>query len=111
MMMQKKIDFLLLIPQHLKLLLREDPNWGRIIMAIGKAMSINVENLSINFGNLNIINDGKINPNYNEEAVTEYIRNDNIDLNIDIANGTKNFTVYTMDFTKKYIDINADYRS
>ena len=90
----------------------EDPNWGRIIMAIGKAgVSINVENLSINFGNLNIINDGKINPNYNEEAVTEYIRNDNIDLNIDIANGTKNFTVYTMDFTKKYIDINADYRS
>ena len=90
----------------------EDPNWGRIIMAIGKAgVSMEVENLSINFGDLNIIINGKINPNYNEEALTEYIKNDNIDVTVNISNGTKNFTTYTMDLTKKYIEINADYRS
>ena len=53
----------------------------------------------------------KLNPNYNEDSVSEYIKNDNIDINIDIKNGSKNFTVYTMDLTKKYIEINADYRS
>jgi len=90
----------------------EDPNWGRIIMAIGKAgVSMEVENLSINFGDLNIIINGKINQNYNEEALTEYIKNDNIDVTVNISNGTKNFTTYTMDLTKKYIEINADYRS
>ncbi len=90
----------------------EDPNWGRIIMAIGKAgVAMDVENLSINFGDFNIIQNGKVNQNYNEEDVTEYIKNDNIDLKINISNGTKSFTVYTMDLTKKYIDINADYRT
>ena len=39
------------------------------------------------------------------------MKNDNIDINVDISNGSKNFTVYTMDLTKKYIEINADYRS
>ncbi len=90
----------------------EDPNWGRIIMAIGKAgTSIDVENLFIDFGEFNIIQNGKINPNYNEEIVAEYIKNDNIDIIINLSIGSKNFTVYTMDLTKKYIDINADYRS
>ena len=90
----------------------EDPNWGRIIMSIGKAgVSIDVENLSINFSDLIIIQKGKINPNYDENAVSEYFKNDNIEINIDISSGTKNFTVYTMDLTKKYIEINADYRS
>ena len=90
----------------------EDPNWGRIIMAIGKAgVPIDVENFSLNFGDYNIIQNGKINPNYNEEVVSEYIKNANIDMIVDISNGSKNFTVYTMDLTKKYIEINADYRS
>ena len=90
----------------------EDPNWGRIIMAIGKAgVSIDVENISISFGEHNIIQNGKINPNYNEEIASEYIKNDNIDINVDVSNGTKHFTVYTMDLTKKYIEINGDYRS
>ena len=90
----------------------EDPNWGRIIMAIGKAgVSIDVENLSINFGEHNIIQNGKINQNYNEETLRDYIKNDNLDIIIDVSNGTKKFTVYTMDLTKKYVEINADYRS
>ena len=90
----------------------EDPNWGRIIMAIGKAgVSIDVENISISFGEHNVIQRGKINSNYNEEIGSEYIKSENIDITVDVSNGTKNFTVYTMDLTKKYIEINADYRS
>jgi len=90
----------------------EDPNWGRIIMAIGKAgVPINVDDLSIWIGNLNIIQNGKLNTNYNEIETSEYMKSDTIDIHVDIAGGSKNFTAYTMDFTKKYIEINADYRS
>ena len=90
----------------------EDPNWGRIVMAIGKAgVPINVEKLTIKFGNINIIQNGKINVNYNENETSDYMKNDNIDLIIDLSSGSKNFLAYTMDLTNKYIDINADYRS
>jgi len=90
----------------------EDPNWGRIIMAIGKAgPKINLKKLSIKFGNHKIVFDGKLHQGYDETKTAEYMKNDNIDLDIEIFTGKKNFTVYTMDFTKKYIDINADYRS
>ena len=90
----------------------EDPNWGRIIMAIGKAgIAIDIDNLSLKFGELNIIQKGKLNSNYNEKEVSDYIKNDNIEIFVDISNGSKNFTCYTMDLTKKYIEINADYRS
>jgi glutamate N-acetyltransferase / amino-acid N-acetyltransferase len=90
----------------------EDPNWGRIIMAIGKAeASINLEKLSIKFGNISIIYKGKLHNNYSELEASEYMKNSNIDIDINISNGTKNFTAYTMDFTKKYIEINSDYRS
>ena len=90
----------------------EDPNWGRIVMAIGKAgVPINIEKLSIKFGSSYILQNGKINNNYDESAVSNYMKEENINIHIDISNGSKNFTVYTMDFTKKYIEINADYRS
>ena len=90
----------------------EDPNWGRIIMAIGKAnVPINIENLSIKFGEIIIIQNGKLSINYNEEVASDYMKNDNIDITVNISKGSKSFTAYTMDFTKKYIEINADYRS
>ncbi len=90
----------------------EDPNWGRVIMAIGKAgISINIEKLSIKFGDYQIIQNGKLHTNYSESEVSEYMKNENIEIDIDIAGGLKNFTAYTMDLTKKYISINADYRS
>ncbi|MDC0030694.1 bifunctional glutamate N-acetyltransferase/amino-acid acetyltransferase ArgJ [Candidatus Pelagibacter sp.] len=90
----------------------EDPNWGRIIMAIGKAGSkINLNKLLIKFGNLKIVQDGKLHQGYDETKASEYMKNENIDLDIEIFTGKRSFTVYTMDFTKKYIDINADYRS
>jgi len=90
----------------------EDPNWGRIIMAIGKAgVQLNYEKLSIKFGTIMIVQNGKVNPNYKEEEAAEYMKNDSIDIFVNISSGSKNFTAYTMDLTKKYIEINADYRS
>ena len=90
----------------------EDPNWGRIVMAIGKAgIALDIENLSIKFGSLSIVQKGKLNNNYNENETSDYMKSDNIDIYVDISNGSKNFTCYTMDLTKKYIEINTDYRS
>ena len=90
----------------------EDPNWGRIIMAIGKAnVQLNLEKLAINFGNIKVIEKGQLLPNYEEIEVAEYMRGQKIDLTVDLNIGNKNFTAYTMDLTKKYIEINADYRS
>ena len=90
----------------------EDPNWGRIIMAVGKAgVLINFDKLSIKFGEVLIIQNGKLNPSYNEIEATEYMKNDNIEIDIDISTGSKSFTAFTMDLTKKYVEINADYRS
>ena len=90
----------------------EDPNWGRILMAIGKAgIQINYEKLSIKFGEISIVINGKLNSNYKEDEVSEYMKSDSIDIDVDISSGSKNFKVYTMDLTKKYIEINGDYRS
>ena len=90
----------------------EDPNWGRIIMAIGKSgLFINLEKLCIKFGDISIIQNGKINQNYNESETSEYMKNTNIEVYVDLSLGSKNFKAYTMDFTKKYVEINSDYRS
>ena len=90
----------------------EDPNWGRVIMAVGKAgPKINLKKLLIKFGNLVIVEGGKLNQNYDEKLTAAYMKTENIEINIEIFTGKKNFTAYTMDLTKKYIAINADYRS
>ena len=90
----------------------EDPNWGRIVMAIGKAgIQINFDKFFLKFGNINIIQNGKLNSSYKETDVSDYMKNYKIDIEVEINTGSKNFTVYTMDLTKKYIEINADYRS
>ena len=90
----------------------EDPNWGRVVMAIGKSgVIIDINKLSIRFGDQNIIHNGKINTNFNEDNVSEYMKSDNIEIFVDGSKGSKNFTAYTMDLTKEYININADYRS
>ncbi len=90
----------------------EDPNWGRIIMAIGKSnVDINLNKLSIKFGDLVIVNKGKIHNQYNESEAAKYMKGLDINLSVDIGNGKKSFTVYTMDLTNEYIKINSDYRS
>ena len=90
----------------------QDPNWGRVIMAIGKAgPKINLKKLFIKFGKLVIIEGGKLSHSYDEKLISNYMKNENIEINIEIFTGKKNFTAYTMDLTNKYIQINADYRS
>ena len=90
----------------------EDPNWGRIIMAIGNAESkINIKKLSIYFGDINIVRDGKLNQNYKEEVAASYMKSEKIDLTVEISTGSKSFTAFTMNLTDKYIKINSDYRS
>ena len=90
----------------------EDPNWGRIIMAIGKSDAvINLDKLSIKFGDLNVVQKGKLYTQYNEAVTANYMKNSNIEIYINVGSGNKNFTAYTMDLTKNYIEINADYRS
>ena len=90
-----------------------DPNWGRIIMAIGKAdVDIKINKLSIKLGPIKIIEKGQLSKTYIESDAAVYMREEEkIDITVDLNLGTKNFTAYTMDLTKKYIEINADYRS
>jgi glutamate N-acetyltransferase/amino-acid N-acetyltransferase len=90
-----------------------DPNWGRIIMAIGKAdVDIVVNKLSIKLGPIKIIEKGQLSKTYIEDDVAVYMKEETkIDITVDLNMGKKNFTAYTMDLTQKYIEINADYRS
>ena len=90
----------------------EDPNWGRIVMAIGKAnVDLNLNKLAISFGDIKVIEKGQLFLDYEEAEVVEYMRGEKIDLIVDLNIGNKDFTAYTMDLTKEYIEINADYRS
>ena len=90
-----------------------DPNWGRIIMAIGKAgVDIKTNNLSIKLGSIKIIEKGQLSKTYIEDDAAVYMKEEKqININVDLNLGKKIFTAYTMDLTKKYIEINADYRS
>ncbi len=90
----------------------QDANWGRIIGAVGKAGEpANRDKTSIWIGNLQPALNGQLNPNYSEKEASEYMKNSeiNIKVNVGIANGKAK--VYTTDLTHRYIEINADYRS
>ena len=90
----------------------EDPNWGRIIMAIGKAnVNINPNKLSIKIGPYKIIEKGQIFNLYKEVDVANYMKEEKIDIYVDLNLGKKNFVAYTMDLTQKYVEINSDYRT
>ena len=90
----------------------EDPNWGRIAMAVGKSNAkIDEKKLSINIGSFKVLVKGNLYQDYDEKIVSEYMQNELIDITVDIGLGNKNFTAYTMDLTKRYIEINSDYRS
>ncbi len=90
----------------------EDPNWGRIAMAIGKSGAIvKLEKLSISMGSSLILKNGKLDKNYNENILSDYMKNENIEITIDLSIGSKEFTAYTMDLSKEYVEINSDYRS
>ena len=90
-----------------------DPNWGRIIMAIGKTdIDIQINKLSVKLGSQKIIEKGQLSKTYFEQDAQAYMKEEKkIDITVELNLGKKNFTAYTMDLTKKYIEINADYRS
>jgi glutamate N-acetyltransferase / amino-acid N-acetyltransferase len=90
----------------------EDPNWGRIIMAIGKSKSpIKQDNISISINKKKITYKGSLVSNYKEAEVVKKMKDKNIEIDIDIGTGKEQATVWTCDLTQEYIKINADYRS
>ena len=90
----------------------EDPNWGRIIMAIGKSgENIFPSKIQIKFGNYLVTDQGKVAKDYDESNLKEYMKWDSINIEVNLNIGSSFFTVYTCDFTHDYIDINADYRN
>ncbi len=90
----------------------EDPNWGRIVMGIGKSGEIiDPKKLKIKIGNYIVAENGKISETYDEKKLKEYMEWDSIEVEINLKLGNDAFKCYTCDFTHDYIDINADYRN
>ena len=90
----------------------QDPNWGRIVAAIGKAgAAADRDKLSIKFGDILVAKDGWRNPNYKEEEGAAYMQQPELVIAVDMGLGSGERSVFTCDLTNRYIEINADYRS
>ena len=90
----------------------EDPNWGRVVMAVGKSgAAADRDRLSIRFGDIEVAKDGWRSPDYSEEAAAAHMKGQNITIGVDLGLGDGKATVWTCDLTHGYIEINADYRS
>ena len=90
----------------------EDPNWGRLVMGIGKSNEpVDVKKLKIKIGNFTVAENGKVSDSYDENKLKEYMQWDSIEFEINLKLGNDAFKCYTCDFTHDYIDINADYRN
>jgi len=90
----------------------EDPNWGRIVMGIGKSgENIIPEKIEIKIGEFKVAEKGKVAENVDEKKIKEYMKWESITVEINLRIGQAHYECYTCDLTKDYIDINADYRS
>ena len=90
----------------------EDPNWGRIVMGIGKSGEmVDQKKLKIKIGNFAVAENGKVSESYDEQKLKEYMEWGSIEIEIDLKLGSDAFKCYTCDFTHDYIDTNADYRN
>ena len=90
----------------------EDPNWGRIVMAVGKSgASADRDRLSIRFGDILVAENGWVSPGYSEAAGAAYMKRSELVLGVDLGLGAGRAVVWTCDLTHGYIAINADYRS
>ena len=90
----------------------EDANWGRVVMAVGKAGEpAERDRLAIWFGETRVAVEGERDPAYSEEVASTYMKRDHIVVKVEIGLGTASDTVYTCDLTKDYVAINGDYRS
>jgi glutamate N-acetyltransferase/amino-acid N-acetyltransferase len=90
----------------------EDANWGRVVMAVGKAGEpADRDRLSIWFGDVRVAVEGARDPSYSEAAASAEMQREDIRVRVDIGLGTGRSTVWTCDLTKEYVAINGDYRS
>lgn len=90
----------------------EDPNWGRVVMAIGKSgAAADRDRLSIRFGDVLVAEQGWRNPGYDEADAAGHMKGENVRISVDLGLGAGQATVWTCDLTHGYIEINADYRS
>ena len=90
----------------------EDPNWGRVVMAVGKSGApADRDLLSISFGDVLVADKGWVSPDYREDDGAAYMKNAELVLSVDLGLGDGKSTVWTCDLTHGYITINADYRS
>ncbi|MCB8837342.1 bifunctional glutamate N-acetyltransferase/amino-acid acetyltransferase ArgJ [Aurantimonas sp. VKM B-3413] len=90
----------------------EDANWGRVVMAVGKAgEEADRDRLAIHFGGIRVAVDGERDPAYSEEAVSAAMRRPEIAIRVELGLGDGRWTVYSCDLTKEYVAINGDYRS
>lgn len=90
----------------------EDANWGRVVMAVGKAGEpADRDRLSIWFGDNRLAHEGERDVSYSEEATSAYMKRDEIAIRVDLGIGRGKATVWTCDLTKEYVTINGDYRS
>ena len=90
----------------------EDANWGRVVMAVGKAGEpADRDSLAISFGDVRVAVNGERDPDYSEDAASAVMKNDEITITTDIGLGNGSARVWTCDLTKEYVAINGDYRS
>lgn len=90
----------------------EDPNWGRVVMAIGKSGEpADRDAISIRFGDILVADRGWVSPDYREADGVAHMKGQNISIAVDLGIGKGRATVWTCDLTHQYISINADYRS
>ena len=90
----------------------EDANWGRIVMAVGRADEpIDRDRIKVMFGPLVAAQDGLISPTYDEDKMSAYMKNQELEVSVDVGVGRASATMWTCDLTKQYVAINGDYRS
>lgn len=90
----------------------EDPNWGRVVMAVGKSgAKADRDALTISFGDILVAENGWVSPDYTEEAGSAYMKQECLVIRVDLGLGLGKAVAWTCDLTSRYIEINADYRS
>ncbi len=89
-----------------------DPNWGRIVMAVGKSCAAtSPQKIVVKIGDYVLTKDGAKHPEYIEELVHQYLKNSEVKISVNLGIGTEKFVVWTCDLNEEYIKINKDYRS
>jgi glutamate N-acetyltransferase/amino-acid N-acetyltransferase len=90
----------------------EDANWGRIVMAVGRADEpIRRDKIAVTFGHLTAAIHGAVSPDYSEAAMSDYMKNAELEVGVDVGVGKASAVMWTCDLTKQYVAINGDYRS